>query len=149
MKKLPCIILLTCCAAVSVRNSDVAALNDLQHRADESVKSGNNEGYVALLTDDAVLMPPNGPALVGKEKIRIWGQRFSEEFTIDSYESADQELIIAGDWAFRRSNIRWAVRPKAGGNAIPSEGKYIIIYRRQPNGSWKIARDIFNFNGSN
>ena len=127
---------------------DIAAINALQRQADEAVKSGNTEGYVALLTDDAVLMPPGGPPLSGKNEIRAWGQQFANQFMVESYSSVDHEVIVSGDWAFRRSGITWALRPRSGGEVIIQTGKFIIIYRRQPDGSWKIARDIFNFDAA-
>jgi ketosteroid isomerase-like protein len=32
-------------------------------------------------------------------------------------------------------------------NAIKDSGNFIIIYKRVPDGSWKVARDIWNSNG--
>jgi ketosteroid isomerase-like protein len=36
------------------------------------------------------------------------------------------------------------MRPKAGGQATELDGKYFYVYQRQGNGSWRIARDIYN-----
>jgi ketosteroid isomerase-like protein len=51
---------------------------------------------------------------------------------------------VAGDWAFRRAAATWVLKPRAGGPAVNESGKFLIIYRRLPDGSWRIARDIFN-----
>ena len=108
------------------------------------MKSGNPDGYLALVTDDAVLMPPDHPALVGKDAIRPWAQGFAQQFTMESYRPTDDELVVTDGWAFRRARMTWVLRPKAGGEALTQTGKFIIIYRQEPDGSWRIARDIFN-----
>jgi ketosteroid isomerase-like protein len=128
-------------------DTDVAAINAVQRQADEAVKSGNIEGYLAVVTDDAVLMPPDHRSLSGKGEIGPWGKAFSEQFAMESYTPVDHELVVTGDWAFRRSNYRAILRPRSGGDSVTDLGKFIIIYRRQPDGSWKIARDIFNRDG--
>jgi ketosteroid isomerase-like protein len=145
-----CVLLLATAAcgqrksAEARHEADVAAINAVQRQADDAVKSGNPEGYLALVTDDAVLMPPDQPALVGKAAIGPWAQRFAQQFTMESYHATDHEVVVADGWAFRRSTMTWVLRPKAGGAAMTQTGKFIILYRREPDGTWRIARDIFN-----
>jgi ketosteroid isomerase-like protein len=124
--------------------ADIQALDELQSQVDSAIIAGNTERYIALITDDAVLMPPNGPAVSGKEAIRTWNQNMSRQFRIQAYNSSDDEIVVAGDWAFRRASVDWTVAATAGGDPIRDLGKYIIMYRRQHDGSWKVARDIWN-----
>ena len=42
-------------------------------------------------------------------------------------------------------NYTMTLRP-AGADPIRDEGKYVVVYRRQADGSWKAAADIFNTN---
>jgi ketosteroid isomerase-like protein len=37
-----------------------------------------------------------------------------------------------------------AAAPKAGGTARTTSGSFLRIYRRQPDGSWRMTRDMFN-----
>ena len=136
------------CGHAGCRTSDQAlhALNTLQKQIDEAIIAGDTERYVALLADDAVLMPPNGPPIVGKSAIRSWNQEMSKRFRIQKYAPVDQEIIQAGDWAFRRATFDWSLVPVAGGQPIQDSGKFIIIYKRQVDGSWRVARDIWNSN---
>ena len=43
-----------------------------------------------------------------------------------------------------RGRYEITLAPKAGDAPMDDTGKYITIYQRQSNGSWKIARDIWN-----
>jgi ketosteroid isomerase-like protein len=124
--------------------SDIEALNTLQKEVDAAIISGDMDRYMRLLTDDAVLMPPNAPSVIGKESIRSWNQAMSKQFRIQAYTSVDDEVIVAGEWAFRRATMDWTLAPTGGGTAVRDTGKYIIIYKRQPDRSWKVARDIWN-----
>jgi ketosteroid isomerase-like protein len=49
-------------------------------------------------------------------------------------------------WTFARGMYSATLVPKAGGAQIPIDGKFLTILARQPDGSWKIWRDIFNSN---
>ncbi|MBA7555604.1 hypothetical protein ES705_48275 [subsurface metagenome] len=50
--------------------ADVAAINSLLEEFDEALNAGDLDGLMSCFTDEAVRMPPNMPALVGKEAIR-------------------------------------------------------------------------------
>lgn len=138
-------LLVIACERPSTDN-DIAALNQLQHQVDSSIIAGDTERYLTFLTDDAVLMPPNGPAINGKEAIANWNRTMTAQVRITDYASRDDEIVIAGDWAFRRATVDWTLTPVAGGPGVRDTGKYIILYRREADGPWKVARDIWSSN---
>lgn len=55
------------------------------------------------------------------------------------------EIVVAGDWAWARGTIASDVVVK--GSDVHHEVKYVNIYKRQADGSWKIYRAIYNSNG--
>lgn len=140
---IPLAIFVTGCQTNSIEG-DVEELNRLQKQVDAAIIGGDTERYVTLLTDDAVLLPPNGAPVSGKEAIRTWNNAMSKQFRIVSYASVDDEVVVADDWAFRRATVDWTIAPVAGGEAVRDSGKFIIIYRRGLDGSWRVARDIWN-----
>ena len=96
---------------------------------------------VALTTWPA---PPRSNSMVrGKEAIRSLYESVFDEYTVQG----DGELLeveVAGDWAFYRTTYTLTATPKAGGEPIEDHGKCVVIVRREPDGSWKIARLIAN-----
>jgi uncharacterized protein (TIGR02246 family) len=116
-----------------VREAHVAALNQ-----------GDADAFAAVFSEDAVQMPPNEPANVGRDAIRAWAQGLMSLFGVQ-FSLSVEELRPAGDWAYERGAYTILLNPRAGG-ALQDRGKYITIYQRQPDGSWKTARDIWNSN---
>ncbi len=55
------------------------------------------------------------------------------------------ETQVAGDWAYDRGNYTVTVTPKSG-KPMEASAKYLIIVKRQPDGSWKVYREISNSN---
>ena len=124
-----------------------AAINDIWKEYSASLNAGDISRWVALWTEDGVQMPPDEPAVVGKERIRARNQGVADQFRFD-IGITNEEVRTAGDWAFARGTYRASLTPKQGGKPIPIDGKYMTILARQPNGSWKIHRDIFNSSGA-
>ena len=54
-----------------------------------------------------------------------------------SMEIESEEIVVTDDWAFLRGNF-------TVNDAL--EGKFLIIFRRQDDGSWRVYRDAFSFN---
>ena len=55
------------------------------------------------------------------------------------------ETEVAGDWAYERGSITETVTPKSG-KPMEKSLKYLVILKRQPDGSWKVYRDMDNNN---
>ena len=109
-------------------------------------KSANAGQIADLYTDDALVLYPNQPAVNGKSAIRAYFQAFFGDFAQKEFVLESSEVEIAGDWAFDRGTYRWKGVPRAGAGGDPAEdhGKYLVILRRQSDGTWKVARDMDN-----
>ena len=115
-----------------VRDNHVAALN-----------AGNAGAWVAQFADDAVQMPPNAPANVGKEMIGTWSGGLLSQFRVRFALTVD-EVRVVGGWAFERGDYAIRLDPATGGPSMQDSGKYITIYQKSPSKTWQMARDIWN-----
>ena len=109
----------------------------------KAFNSENIEGMAGMLNDDSISMPPNQPAVKGKDAARrFWGEGIA--VATSKFAIVPEELEIVGDVAI--DQFHWTVdsTPRAGGSSIHDEGKCIWIWRRQRDGSWKTARSIWN-----
>jgi uncharacterized protein (TIGR02246 family) len=123
--------------------ADIEAINRLNDEYVAAVNAGDVDGIMMLYTDDAVLMPPNQPALTGKGAIHSYLQGLFDMFSLEEVLSPG-EVVVTGDWAFVRATTTVTVTPRAGGEQTQDIGKGIAIYRKEPDGSWKYARLVYN-----
>lgn len=104
----------------------------------EAFNTHDAKGLAALYAPDAVILPPNQPAVFGRDAIRATHQElFAEgDFKID-IEAL--ETVIDGQLAYVAGRYRmWT-----GDGDLVDRGKYIEIWR-PVDGEWMIYRDIYN-----
>ena len=123
--------------------ADEAAIKGVHLRVTRAIKEKDAGSLLALFDSDLVVMPPNEPPIVGKAALRSWFLRLTDQFSIE-LDSSVEELKVSGDWAFERFSFRQTMTPTGGGEPATARGKGIHVFRRQSDGSWKIARDIWN-----
>jgi ketosteroid isomerase-like protein len=98
------------------------------------------KGVLALYTEDAIELPPNHAAIQGKAAIQAWLQAFPP---LSDFHAESLEIVGQEDLAFDRGTYSMTVTP-AGAPPIKDHGKYLTLWRKQTNGSWKVVRDVFN-----
>lgn len=122
------------------------AVDEIWKQYSSSLNSGDLDTWMSLWTEDGVQMPPGEPAVSGKDQIRSRNKAVLDRFTFDM-GITNQEVEVAGDWAFARGTYKATLTPKEeGGEIVHIDGKYMTILQKQPDGSWRIHRDIFNSN---
>jgi uncharacterized protein (TIGR02246 family) len=131
---------------VDVPATELQALDRLRDAHVAALNAGDVDAWVACFSADAVQMPPNFPANVGTDRIRGWSGGMLGAFQVDFSLSPDEVEASGEDWVFECGTYTITLTPKAGGGAIVDVGKYITLYQRQQDGSWLMARDIWNSN---
>ena len=125
-------------------DADIAAIKSLTEQAKDAYVARDWEGLSGFFTDDGIWMPPDMTPLVGKEAWWSWVEQWWDQVAVKQMEISPEEIVIAGDWAFERYNEAIVYVPKAGGEPSESYYKGIWILQRQDDGSWRIARFVWN-----
>lgn len=125
--------------------ADEEAIRAIMKEATAAHRAGDAQRWAALFASDAVVMPANQASLEGQEAVARMGQEMFQTFT-STAQVEPVELEVAGDWAFARTKLTGTLAPKAGGTPVQLDGKEIAIFRRQADGTWKVARLIGNSN---
>ncbi len=110
----------------------------------DAYNRGDAAAFAALYTEEARLLPPNGPMIVGREAIQN-----SQQSDFDTGVSGDLQLTtlevrVARDLAYEIGEYALTIQPEEG-EAIRDQGKYVVVWKRE-NGEWKLDVDIFNSN---
>ncbi len=112
-------------------------------REKAAVAAGDTGAYFGALSQDAVFMPPNSPAKSGEE-LRSWLTAFLRDFRIEWLDFTSTEIAVAGDMAYHAYTYTWRATARSGGEGRVSSGQGLHILRQQPDGSWRISREIWN-----
>jgi uncharacterized protein (TIGR02246 family) len=131
---------------VAAQTSELKDLDSLREAHVAALNAGDADAWVECFTIDAVQMPPNYPANVGKQAIGGWSGGMLAVFSAQFSLSPEEVQLAGTDWAFERGDYAITLTPKAGGDPIEDAGKYITLYQRQAGGRWLMARDIWNSN---
>lgn len=98
---------------------------------------------VAYYADDALVMPPNGPATTSKTQIRaIWkGYLDSQDFS-GGWKVVRVEAAKSGELGYASGT--WEFTWKENGKPAADHGNFTEIWKKQADGSWKCIADIWN-----
>ncbi len=120
---------------------DVAAIKASTDIFVEALLAGDWAAFAALYTEDAVVMPPNVPVVEGRVAIQAFLEPLSR-FT--QLELTIVQIDGRGDLAFVRGTNSMTLIVEGTSEPIHFTGKYVEIWRKQPDGKWLIAVDIWN-----
>lgn len=124
--------------------ADVEAINRGREALFRAFNATDLDGFMGWVTDDAVVMDHGGPPpLVGKEAVRSNYKTFFERMTPNLTATSDG-IVVSGEWAFDRGT--W-ISIKSDKRGVPQErleSCYVMIWRRPPEGGWKLARIVWN-----
>jgi len=140
-----CILVAGCQTPItdqSITEEDRSAISNLEKTYLESILSKDETGLRTVLADDAITMPPNAPANVGIEAI-INGVKESPALKEASTEYDEIEGI--GELAYARGTFAVIVQVNDT-TELPVNGKFMEVWKKQADGSWKLSRDIWNSN---
>jgi ketosteroid isomerase-like protein len=140
---LPFAITLTACRPQPqpLSDEDVAAIRGVVQSFGEAALAGDFSTAAESYAVDAVFMPPNGAIYEGRA-----AEVAHLEATppVLSYSSAPVEVDGYGDLAYARG--AYSLSLLVGADTVAMEGKWVHIFRKQPDGSWLITLDIWNSN---
>ncbi len=123
---------------------EVEAVNELRERESAAFLGGDADSYVALFTDDCAVTPPSGSRMRGRAALRSWLEGVHDQSTFTGGAIEPRMTIAVGGWALDLYEASRSVAPRAGGDAVEEHYRGMHIYRRQPDGSWRIAQAIWN-----
>ena len=126
---------------------DAAALKDaIQAREKEwsaAYLAGNGAAIAALYTEDAASIQPIGDSWVGRAAIEKGEQAQLDTITVSAREDIAEEVIPAGtDHAIEVGHYSYQGTTKSGKKPVSSSGRYMVLWRKDADGAWRLQRDI-------
>jgi uncharacterized protein (TIGR02246 family) len=128
---------------MSLSDQDIQNIRELSDKFMESIVRQGFVDLANLYTEDAVFMPPGQVAVTGRSEIRAWMEGFPP---VSEFDLVIDDVDGREDMAFVRGHFRMVLTPEAGAEPVEEWGKYLEVRKRQEDGSWPMAIDIFNPN---
>ena len=136
--------LATACSPKANDPADVQAVKDTGPAYDKFANAGDAAGLASeFYAPGAIRMDPNQPASAGTAAIRASLEK-SYAQSAENIRNVIDEVRVAGGIAVAKGTFEGTTTPKAGGAAVPVKGKFVTLYERQVDGSWKGVWDIYN-----
>lgn len=140
--------LLTGCTPADTRDADAKTIRDTEAAWSQAYATKDADKITSFYADDASLFITGMPIVRGKANIAsTWKQylgdsNFSLTFTPDRVTVAKSGEMgtTQGSYAFTYTD------PKSK-QAVLEKGKYVEVYMKQADGSWKDVADISNADG--
>jgi ketosteroid isomerase-like protein len=126
-------------------NADQAAARHLDSAFAAAANAGDVDALMANFAANAVEMPGNMPMAHGTEQIRgLWTNLLNQgKGTMAlTQETADG----AGDFMYVTGTYQWV--PQPAGSAPAVDGKYLTVFHKGVDGTWKIAADAWSPNAA-
>lgn len=119
-----------------------AAIDAANARWQAAVLAGNAAGFAAEFADDATFAVPMAPPARGRAAIERSTREWLAVVRVDSIALTRSDLRFAGDVVMETGSVRTATTPRRGGASTVDVAHYLTIWQRQPDGAWRIVRDM-------
>ena len=134
------------CAPPQEEEMDVAqvrqAIEEANVKFGDAIRQGDATALAALYTEDAALLPPDSDMIQGKQGI--------EEFWSGGLQMGIKDAVLttldvsgSGDLAYEIGKVALTIQPE-GQEPMEQKGKYVVVWKQQEDGSWKLHVDIWN-----
>lgn len=123
-------------AEMAIRQADIAW-----------AKAGSANDFEAVMSyysEDASLLAPNTPIATGKEAIRkFWRQQHDSSGFAVKWHPFLVEAARLGDFGYVLGAYELTIND-AEGKPSTDHGKYVAVWKKETDGSWKCVAEMFN-----
>ncbi len=138
--------LLTSCtkSTPDTHDADVSALKDTEAAWVKDAATKDVEKWVAHYTDDASLLVPYTPILTGKEAIGggLKPMLGDPNFAV-TFGATKVDVAKSGDLGYTQGTYSLTTSSPKTKAPVTEKGKYLTVYRKQADGTWKAVEDTF------
>lgn len=130
---------------LKINDSDIKSkIEKITQILNKAVLSGDYETQLKYFTEDAIIAPPIGPVIKGKNAIRDGFDRNAKEnVVLHSFNATIEDLWVCGDRVYERGT--WAMAQSSNLSKKPKAyyGSYFEIWKVQSDSSLLIDYMIF------
>jgi ketosteroid isomerase-like protein len=120
------------------------AIDAANARYSNGVIQGDTAAIAGLYTDDAIVMAANVPVARGHDAIAKNIAGLIAAMKVSAFKLETQDVILSGDYAIETGAYEVTGVPAKATKPVHTVGKYLVLWKKQADGSYKILRDVAN-----
>ena len=105
----------------------------------EAIRSNDARTVASWWTDDAAYVHRSAPTIRGRVALESLLRSFFAATPVTAVSEHTEEILVDGNVAIQMGTYSETTQA-ADSRAFTEEGRYVFVWRRQPQGGWKIAR---------
>jgi len=131
--------------APDTREADLKAVKDVEGAWAKDVATKDPEKFAGYFADDGTALYPGMPVLNGKQAVKtaMTPVMADPNFSL-TFQGAHAEASKGGDMVYTQGTYSATMTDPKTKKPMTDKGKYLTIYRKQADGSWKVAVDTYN-----
>lgn len=130
--------------APDTRAADEAAVRKADSDWSKAAQTKQPDAWMAFYSDDAIALPPNDKLANTRDSIRKpVAELLALPGLVISWQPSKVEVARSGEIAYSSGAYVFTAND-AHGKPTTENGKYVEIWKKQTDGSWKCAVDIWN-----
>lgn len=108
----------------------------------KAFEQGDSKALANMYTSDAIAFPPDSQMIEGNEAIgEFW--ETTRNSGVTSATPTTLDVGRDGDIAYEVGKVFLTIQSE-GKQPTKAAAKYVVVWKRQADGSWKLHRDIWN-----
>ena len=131
--------------APDTRAADERAIRDIEAQWVKDFQAKDLEKETSVYADEASFLMTNMPIQTGKNAIRVAHKLILEDpnFGVDF---APTKVVVSrsSDVGYAQGAYTFTYSDPKTKKPVTEKGKYVDVYQKQADGSWKVVEDIFN-----
>jgi ketosteroid isomerase-like protein len=131
-------------AVVDTRAADEATIRKADEDWSKAAQTKQVAAWTAYYADDTVVMPPNDKPASTREAIsKVVGDLLALPNLTIGWQPVKVEAARSGDVAYARGTYDLSFKG-ARGRLVRDHGKYLEVWKKQPDGGWKCIVDMWS-----
>jgi uncharacterized protein (TIGR02246 family) len=131
-------------AQTSSGGADEQGIRKLDKEWSAATQTKDASKMAAYYAADGSAFPFNAPIATGKEQIqKMWAGLMAVPGFSLSFRPTKIEVAKSGEMAYDVGTFELKINDDKG-NPTTEIGKYVVVWKKQPDKQWKVVADIFN-----
>lgn len=129
------------------------AVKDADVQWSQAAQAHNMGTLASFYADDATVLPPNADMITSKlGALKYWSEHLTKDVDV-SWKPMFAEAAQSGDLVYTLGSYTMTTKPAeaakgakkgAKGAPVTDHGKYMAVWKKQADGTWKAEVDMWN-----